>query len=216
MATFQFVPLNGWPGAKTPASARRRSPWSVTQHRTLRDLDRELESIGARAVVVQTAHEEHQIRRDRMPSSSAKDPAFPGVVLSFTTKHGSYSYPCDAYRDWRANLRAIVLTLERLRAIDRYGVTRNAEQYTGWKALGPAPTSSNGMTPEQAALVVAATCGGVATATEILAGPNQVVERAYRAAAQRLHPDRGGSHEAFVRLQRAYEVLRNAPEGRRT
>lgn len=30
---------------------------------------------------------------------------------------------------------------------------------------------------------------------------------AYRAAAQKLHPDKGGSHEQFCKLQEAMEVL---------
>lgn len=34
------------------------------------------------------------------------------------------------------------------------------------------------------------------------------VELAYRRAAQRAHPDKGGSAEAFARLRRAYEMLK--------
>ena len=33
----------------------------------------------------------------------------------------------------------------------------------------------------------------------------QAAKRAYRTLALRLHPDQGGSHEAFIRLQAAYE-----------
>ena len=47
------------------------------------------------------------------------------------------SYPCDKYSNWQANLRAIALSLEALRAEDRYGVTRRAEQYKGWAKLLP-------------------------------------------------------------------------------
>jgi len=44
--------------------------------------------------------------------------------------------PCDSFRDWEANLRAIALSLEHLRAVDRYGVTtEEEEQYTGWLRL---------------------------------------------------------------------------------
>ena len=35
----------------------------------------------------------------------------------------------------------------------------------------------------------------------------RVIERQWRAIALRLHPDKGGAHEDFVRLQHAYDVL---------
>ncbi len=66
----------------------------------------------------------------------------PGVVLAFESKHGSLSYPCDTYNDWQDNVRAIAPALEALRAVDRYGVTRQAEQYRGWAKL-PAPPSAD-------------------------------------------------------------------------
>src|SRR5579863_10251967 len=46
-----------------------------------------------------------------------------GIILTFNSKHGPLSYPCDKYSNWQANLRAIALSLEALRAVDRYGVT---------------------------------------------------------------------------------------------
>lgn len=42
---------------------------------------------------------------------------------------------------WQANIRAIAKTLEHLRDLDRWGVTKRGEQYTGWKAL-PATAST--------------------------------------------------------------------------
>jgi hypothetical protein len=36
---------------------------------------------------------------------------------------------------WQHNVRAIALTLEALRAVDRYGATETGQQYTGFKAL---------------------------------------------------------------------------------
>ncbi|MEM6786793.1 MAG: hypothetical protein AAF715_04675 [Myxococcota bacterium] len=40
------------------------------------------------------------------------------------------------------------------------------------------------------------------------------LRRAFRGRAQVVHPDRGGSHEAFLRLQAAYaEALARAPGG---
>jgi hypothetical protein len=211
MPDFKFVPIVTWP--RTPTRDRRRSPFSAGQKRTLEDLRRELDHLGAYSVVIQTYHRESDIRLDGMPKASAPAPSNPSVILSFTTRQGSYSYPCDTYSVWTANLRAVVLTLERLRAIDRYGVTKHGEQYTGWKALPPAsPVSSNGMTREVAAAFLAGhgpmeNGRPLYDAAALLRSPS-LVDLVYHSAARKLHPDRGGDHDAFVELQRAVELLR--------
>jgi hypothetical protein len=54
-------------------------------------------------------------------------------------------YATDAYTQkfagdlpgWQANVRAVTLTLEALRSIDRWGVSRRGQQYTGFLALPP-------------------------------------------------------------------------------
>src|SRR5215831_4271915 len=85
------------------------------------------------------------IRNDGWPKSSAR-PTQPGVILSFTTKQGRIVMPCDSFKDWEANLRAIALSLERLRAADRYGVTtEEKEQYIGWLRL-PATSQTDDLT----------------------------------------------------------------------
>lgn len=43
----------------------------------------------------------------------------------------------------------------------------------------------------------------------------ELVELGYRALAMRLHPDRGGSKEAMVRLNRIHEELKSIAENRR-
>jgi len=44
--------------------------------------------------------------------------------------------------------------------------------------------------------------------------PLPVVPAAYRAMALLVHPDRGGSHEQMVAVNKAYEILRRRAEGR--
>lgn len=60
------------------------------------------------------------------------------------------SYPCDSCDNWQHNVRSIALALQALRAVDRYGVTRRAEQYRGWGKL-PAPGEMIGFTSVAAA-----------------------------------------------------------------
>jgi hypothetical protein len=106
------------------------------------------------------------------------------------------SFPCDTFDDWQDNLRAIAKSLEALRMVDRYGVTRNNEQYRGFTALGAGD-------PRASALAFIAKVTGWPE-SQILADPNG----AYRLAASALHPDKGGSHDAFVSLGKHMEALR--------
>lgn len=92
--------------------------------------------IGARDVVLEADLRARDIRADGWPRPDAK-PSSPRLILLFTHPVvGGVRYPCDRYSAWETNLRAIALSLQALRAVDRYGVTRRGEQYTGWKALG--------------------------------------------------------------------------------
>ena len=133
---FRFVALEQWPGERTRFAGA--SSFRADHSQTLRLLDRELSYLRARNVVIQADCDRSQIRMDGMLYAGAKLRTA-GIVLSFDSKHGPLSYPCDKYSNWQANLRAIALSLEALRAVDRYGVTRRAEQYKGWAKLPPPP-----------------------------------------------------------------------------
>jgi len=106
---------------------------------------------------------------------------------------------------WRNNVRAIALGLEALRKVDRYGITRGNEQYTGFRTLGSGiemPAAQ--MTAEEALEFLRIHAGWAY-------GPDyddpDDIERAYRQAAKKLHPDAGGSTADFQRLQEARRVL---------
>ena len=131
---FAFVPLTAWPGKKTEDYRRKRSNFSAGYTATIDLLTRELTYLKAKEVVIQLDVDRSQIRRDGLPRSDAR-PRGPGVILSFDSPKGAMSFPCDQFTAWEDNLRAIALALEALRKVDRYGVTRNAEQYRGWAAL---------------------------------------------------------------------------------
>jgi hypothetical protein len=131
-----------------------------------------------------------------------------GIILSFDSKHGPLSYPCDKYSKWQANLRAIALSLEALRAVDRYGVTRRAEQYKGWAKLGgPAAPVAFPTTHDAALFIAQHSTGPRSLPGDILQSADHFRAQ-YREAAARLHPDRnGGDESAFKRLQQAKEIL---------
>lgn len=207
MIQLRFVPIESWPGEKTKYP--KSSPFRSRYVQTLDDLETELNHLRAKEIVLQAAIAWGDIRNDGWPKSNA---AFrhAGVILTFETKDGRpLSFPCDAYSDWQANLRAIALSLEALRAVNRYGVTRRAEQYQGWKRIAP-PSDAPFSSKEDAARFIAEVAyrGEKFDHPTRLVSDEQLRQYSYRRAAAKLHPDNpAGSHDAFVKLQAALALL---------
>jgi hypothetical protein len=197
-----FRPAEQWPG-KAKTYGRRRAPFRATYPKTLDLLEAELNHLRAKDIVIQAYFRREDIRNDGWPRSSAR-PSQPGVILRFDANKESYSYPCDTFDAWEDNLRAIALSLQALRAVDRYGVTRGREQYQGFKRLG-APATLN---PWDVAVQFIASRAGVR-----VDDVRNDLDGAYRLAARKLHPDQGGSHELFVQLQNHYRTLKMAAGG---
>jgi hypothetical protein len=195
----RFVPIEKWPGEKHSPYKRKKAPFGVTYARLLDDLERELKHLGARDIIIQAYLKRDQIRNDGWPRSSER-PFEPGIVLSFLNRENQeIAFPCDTYKKWESNLRAISLTLTALRAIDRYGVSQHAEQYKGWAKLPPAPVK---MSPAEAMTFLR-------LHSEIEPAGKASLEAAFRAAARKLHPDnqQTGNHGQFVMLQQAKLAL---------
>lgn len=189
-------PLTTWPGELTGPGARKVSPFGATLQTTLTALDRELAAIHARNPVMEVAIDPSQFRIDGRPRARATA-THPGVVLSLpTTSVGPLRYATDRFLSWQDNLRAIVLGMEALRKVDRYGITRRGEQYAGFRAL-PSGGETGPMTQDQAKEFLRLHGAGHTT-----------VEAQYRAAAKRLHPDKGGGTEDFQNLQQAMRARR--------
>lgn len=224
MIEARFRPLDEWPQpeTKTRQIARFSASWSST----LDLLDRELRFLGAKDVVIEAGFRMTDIRNDGWPRDNAKTPAFPGVIVSFESVWGPLRYLTDEFErsqafrggdswtgpGWKANLRAIALSLEALRAVDRYGVTRRGEQYRGWNALPPGIPLGPTMSVDEAARFIQETgeYGGPDGADEsiqaIIDDP-MILTDYYRSAAKRLHPDLGGDSEQFRRLGEAKTII---------
>lgn len=134
-----------------PASQRERSRFTASWTDTLALLERELDHLAAQRMVFELDVREQDIRLDGMVRANARPAASDAVVIAFDSKHGPLQYRSDIYdavawgargsAPWQANVRAVALTLEALRAVDRYGASSRGEQYRGYKALPSAATT---------------------------------------------------------------------------
>jgi hypothetical protein len=203
-----FRPLPVWPHPVTDPRSYPRFKSSYAQ--TLSLLEREINMLEGRNIIIGIGLAEHEIRQDGMPRSNAKAPAHPGVELSFDSKFGRLTYATDQFEsggwgrtdDWKHNLRAIALSLESLRAVDRYGVSTRGQQYAGWKALPGAVAIGPVMDEREAYRTLRVVTG--ATFDDI---PQGDAKGLYRAAAAKVHPDVGGSREDWDRVQAAGRAL---------
>lgn len=203
MIDCRFVPVLQWPGEKTPVNRRTKSRFDSPYSKTLDLLERELKNLAAREILVQAYFTRENIRNDGWPKSNAR-PSEPGVILTFESRKKTMSMPCDRFKDWESNLRAIALSLQALRTVDRYGVTRNGEQYTGWQQLPPAPDPGQPMSVREAASVIGLESG--VQPDLILAFPNHY-QHALPLAIKNAHPDKGGTSYRFQRVMTARSIL---------
>jgi hypothetical protein len=212
---IQWGPIDKWPGTLRQSGQRIRAPFKSSYSSTLTIIDRELRAVSAESVICKLALPPGQFTIEGRPYVNAR-PDHPGVVLAFTKRIKTatgprripLNFPCDRFVTWESNLRAIGLALEALRKVDRYGVTQNAEQYTGFKALPPAgPTHEAILTVDEAARFVASGVSGCVPA-DVLAHPENY-RRAYREKAAALHPDHNAGQQlvSWGMLQAAANLL---------
>lgn len=192
----------------------RDNPRFATRYSDIIELlEREVEHLGAREVVVQVDATENQIRNDGLLRSDATI-RFPGVRVNIDSRHGPLTYATDRFGGrytrfsgnrsttyvpgWHSNLYAIALSLEALRKVDRYGVAGSGEQYRGWNALPPGTPMGPAMTYEQACSVL-----GLRPETISSSG----IELAYKTLAKKHHPDAGGDPEMFHKIKQARDLL---------
>lgn len=196
---ISVMPLTDFAGDRTrsPRSAPFKAEWS----RTMDDLNRELRQIGATAVALQVDIPLSKFRIDGLPRSTAVADS-DAIVLSIgASKVGPLMFPCDTFIGWRANLRAVALSMEALRMVDRYGVTKHAEQYQGWKQLGTGSGEpASHLTRFEAQRILLDACGGDSE--------HDSEAECYRAARLASHPDKhAGDRTVWDLVEQAGRVL---------
>lgn len=209
---YTFRPLGPWTEGDTE-QRRGRATFKASWADTMDLLAFELFAhLAAANVVLQADFREHDLRVDGTIRANARPPAHPGVRVAFDSRHGPLTYATDSCVFWQHNVRSIALGLAALRAVDRYGVTRRGEQYTGWAQLGPgAATPMNGaMSRDEAFALVVRLHPAALSTTDVadLAADPDLLRRVFRLARAQVHPDRNdGDGSAFLRLEQAGRAL---------
>lgn len=129
----------------------------------------------------------------------------PGVILSFSSRSGAVALPCDQFTNWEDNLCALALMLARLRLAAGEPVSSPPHPTTPQPEIKTPALPAQFHTCEEAAAFVAQYSD--LPLHRIHEEPDSF-QRAYRLAARHLHPDAGGRHEEFIRLQWAAALLR--------
>jgi len=185
-------------GKKVTRASLNGSPYASNERLEVGDglqrLTGELRRLGARQVIISS---NLKLRLDGLPAAGqAKQLADPGVAVYFTLKGQPRVLACDKWTSAADNLAAIAAHIEAIRAQDRYGVGTLDQAFAGYTAL-PAKGGTQ---------------GGDWRAEMGFAPTERVspdlVEARYRSLLKARHPDRGGSHDAVVRLNLARDAAR--------
>lgn len=218
MLNIPIRPVVKWPGKEN--TSPRRSQFKCGYKNTLQLLDAELDK--AKTVdgswFMEMWVDPRDVRLDGQLRANVRV-GKPGIIFRFSRFTGrimqrsdgtryketqDISYPCDAFDDWQDNLRAVALSMEALRKVERYGVFK----YDDIISRLALPSAEGKVSTRDSAAAFMATHSGV-DMKEILFS-DTARAAAYRKAAQSLHPDRGGSTEDFQKLNEANKVLTGA------
>ncbi len=217
MLRIQIKAIKNWNGEETKYP--KRSTFRAAYNQTKKLLERELDHLDIRSdsLRIEMFVRPGEIRLDGQLRADAR-PYKQGVKLSFDLitertpipgtnkdkiKIQPVTYPCDTFDDWQDNLRAIALSLQNLRAVERYGVMKFQDMV---KRLALPSAEGKTSTPDAAAQILSKYSGfGV----DAILSDKAVAKTAYQKAARVLHPDSpGGNQDDFIALKKAYEALK--------
>jgi len=189
LKTIESYPLT-WPeGWKrtVPLEIRRNWPFhrgSLGKHRD--SLEDEVRKLGGINLIIST---NMKVRKDGGIIVGQAEPRDAGVAAYFTYNEKPMCFACDQFETVRENIRAIALTIESIRAIERYGASDMMERaFKGFTAI-----------PEKA---------GEYWRDVLQFPPEQKVtaadiETAFKRLAHVAHPDKGGDVEQWHLLNNA-------------
>lgn len=200
MSTTVPPPAEAWPlhwpegWERTPPGERERSRFEVTEVWARTHLLEQIRLLGGRGVVLST---NVTLRRDGLPYANQKTPEDPGVACYWLTRKNEWRVvACDKWRTVWENIRAIGLTLEALRGLERWGASGILDRaFQGFKVL---PGAGDELAPQHWRQVL-----GVEPTASLADA-----EAAYRRLAREHHPDRGGDAAVMATINAAIAQAR--------
>ena len=177
-----------WPQGWPRAVSREHSRFKTTLPAALSMLKKELGLLGGKSLILSSNC-----------TLGNEAPHDPGVVAYFELQGLKLAIPCDRWNAVRDNVKAIALTIEAMRGMERWGAKHMImAMFSGFTAL-----------PQQT----------VRSCWEVLGMPawdeskmpslyekeSQII-LAFRERAKLVHPDAGGSAEEFAELSQAKET----------
>lgn len=186
----------GWPRAKIRSTAafgvmrekgghgfKSRSVLGMDE--AMKRLERELEALGAKDIVLSTNHE---LNLRGIPRGD-RSPADPGAAVYFKLRGKDAALACDKWNRLADNIGALAKHIEAMRGMNRWGVGTVEQLFTGYTML-PAPEQW----------------------WNVLGVPRNATKgrafNAYRDKAREAHPDQGGSDAAMARVNAAWEAAK--------
>lgn len=178
-----------WPIGWPRAPEHKVASFKVSYDESVHQLADELERFGADSAYIST---DQELRVSGTPRRDCQ-PVTQGAALYFDRNGKQLCIPCDVFLTVRDNIRAIGLTIESMRRMERYGTSQMVEAaLTGFAAL-PAMASESNIKAWHVVLGVSPDA------------PAAVITAAYRALSKTAHPDGGGSEAQWQELRTAYE-----------
>lgn len=188
ISNYPLIWPAGYPRTARPTNEYRFYPSSLlTEIKMLKD---ELEKNGMRAtgIVIST---NIPVKNDGNPYATYSKPSDVGVAVYFSIKNRAMAICCDKWNSVEANLKALRMSVDAMRGLDRWGVSQIMERaFMGFKAL-----------PEKAASFPWWEVLGLSRDCTL-----KDVKAAYKKKLKLHHPDNGGDPYKWRELQEAYET----------
>lgn len=159
---------------------------SVANTTALERLERQVEALGGAEPVMSS---NLRLRLNGAPDLR-EEPADPGVAVYFRFKGRATVLACDRYRRVADNIAAIAAHIDALRRISRYGVGTLEQALAGYRAL-PADTAADWRN-----------VFGFKEHEDVTA---EALQARFRERAATAHPDKGGTDEMMMHVNRARE-----------
>lgn len=158
------------------------------------NLRNEIERLGGTKVVISS---NLLIKLDGTPYSGQRQPLDVGVAVYFNLKDKEQCFPCDRWNKVEHNVWAIYKSIEAIRGLERWGAKEMVESaFKGFKALP---------SPEQV----------TNTKVRYFSGLNSLEEgkAIFRNLVLEMHPDKGGTQEEFMEMNKQYVQFKQSMEG---